>query len=265
MAFSRMCICLFVCTVAAVQPSFGATQTVLYPKINGTETLTCECPDHSCQVIFWYRYLEKNNSLQFLMYSNSAGREEHGDNINSTRFKGSVSSGQKVVYGLRITGLQDDEAGLYSCVFRTKNKMPAGYYIRPGVNPPTLQPPTVKIQKPVRTCRCKNSIYSPKGCDHSVLWPGIGSLLLLAITLAGTLYYFSRLPKKCRHRFANVILSIGQISCGEVKEQALQLQKKWSFTLKICIFTVILLKSRKFPQLGFTKIKYICSTTVSCE
>ncbi|XP_051960671.1 uncharacterized protein cd8b [Xyrauchen texanus] len=201
MTFSRMCMYLFVCTAAVVQPSFGATPTVLYPKINGTESLTCECPDHSCQVAFWYRFLEKNNSLQFLMFINSAGREEHGENFNNTRFKGSVSSGQ-TVYHLRITGLQEDEAGLYSCVFRTKNKMPAGFYIRPGVNPPTLLPPTVKIEKTVKTCRCKNSIYSPKGCEQSVLWPGIGSLLLLAITLAGTLYYFSRLPKKCRHRFA---------------------------------------------------------------
>jgi len=36
------------------------------------------------------------------------------------------------------------------------------------------------------------SLYCVAGCEHVVLWPGIGALLLLAITLAGILYYFSR-------------------------------------------------------------------------
>ncbi|XP_059381513.1 uncharacterized protein cd8b isoform X2 [Carassius carassius] len=130
----------------------------------------------------------------------NAGREKHGENLIATRFKGSVSSGQRVVYSLRITGLQEDEIGFYSCMFKTKSIMPVGYYIMPGVNPPTVKPPTVKTKTPKKTCNCKPP-SSPKGCEQSVLWPGIGALLLLAITLAGTLYYFSRLPKKCRHRF----------------------------------------------------------------
>ncbi|XP_057216608.1 uncharacterized protein cd8b isoform X2 [Triplophysa rosa] len=176
MTVPRVWICLFVWTAAATLTTSGATSTILYPKVNGTESLTCECPDHACQEVFWYRYLEKSNSLQFLLYFNSAGTFEHG--------------------------LQKDEAGLYSCMFKMKiNTIPDGYYIRPGVNPPTLQPPTVKIEKPKQSCRsCKP--FSPKGCKRSVLWPGIGALLLLAGILAGTLYYFSRLPKKCRHQFA---------------------------------------------------------------
>ncbi|XP_077050086.1 uncharacterized protein cd8b isoform X2 [Siphateles boraxobius] len=131
----------------------------------------------------------------------SASSEKYGENIPSSKFKCSTSTGQKVVYTLRIMEIQEDDAGFYSCLFKTK-KVSAGYYILPGVNPPTVQPPTVKTdQKPVKPCFCKPNRHSPKGCEHSVLWPGIGALLLLAITLAGTLYYFSRLPKKCRHRF----------------------------------------------------------------
>ncbi|XP_016126819.1 uncharacterized protein [Sinocyclocheilus grahami] len=190
----------FVSPKASVLPTFQATPSDLYTKISGSEILSCECPDHSCQEVFWYRYLKRTNTLQFLVYVNSAGREQHGEHLNVTRFKGSVSSGQRVVYTLRITGLQEDETGLYSCMFKTKNIMPVGYNIMPGVNPPTVQPPTVKTKKPVKICNCKPS-NSPKGCEKFVLWPGIGTLLLLAITLAGTLYYFSRLPKKCRHRF----------------------------------------------------------------
>lgn len=201
MTLSSMCCYVFVWMAAVVLPSFQATSNVFYSKINGTQSLNCECPDHTCQEVFWYRYLESRNTLQFLMYVNSASREQHGENIIVSKFKGTVSTGQKVIYTLRIMELQEDDAGFYSCMFKTKSFVPAGYYILPGVNPPTVQPPTVKTQKPMKPCSCKASHYSRKGCEHWVLWPGIGALLLLAITLAGTLYYFSRLPKKCRHRF----------------------------------------------------------------
>ncbi|XP_077050064.1 uncharacterized protein cd8b isoform X1 [Siphateles boraxobius] len=201
MTLSCMCCYVFVWMAAVVLPSFQATSNVFYSKINGTQILNCECPDHTCQEVFWYRYLESRKTLQFLMYFNSASSEKYGENIPSSKFKCSTSTGQKVVYTLRIMEIQEDDAGFYSCLFKTK-KVSAGYYILPGVNPPTVQPPTVKTdQKPVKPCFCKPNRHSPKGCEHSVLWPGIGALLLLAITLAGTLYYFSRLPKKCRHRF----------------------------------------------------------------
>uniref|UniRef100_A0A8C2IMD8 Uncharacterized LOC109045157 n=1 Tax=Cyprinus carpio TaxID=7962 RepID=A0A8C2IMD8_CYPCA len=194
---AELMIFLFVSPLAASLATIQATSYVLYTKINGSETITCECPDHSCQEVFWYRYLERTKTLQFLLYCNSAGRERHGENLSATRFKGSVSSGQRVVYTLRITGLQENEIGFYSCMFKTKNTMPVGYYIMPGVNPPTVQPPTVKTKTPKKTCNCKPPM-SPKGCEQSVLWPGIGALLLLAITLAGTLYYFSRETNQLR-------------------------------------------------------------------
>ncbi len=119
-------------SLAAVLPTFQATPSILYAKINDSGSMSCECPDHSCQEVFWYRYLERRKALQFLLYVNSAGREKHAENLNAARFKGSVSSGQKVVYTLRITGLQEDEMGLYSCMFKTKNFIAVGYYIMPG-------------------------------------------------------------------------------------------------------------------------------------
>lgn len=67
------------------------------------------------------------------MYVNSAGREQHGENIEVSRFKGSAYSGQKVVvYTLRLLGLQEEDAGFYSCIFKTKDMIPVGYYIKPG-------------------------------------------------------------------------------------------------------------------------------------
>ncbi|XP_052392368.1 uncharacterized protein LOC127941406 isoform X1 [Carassius gibelio] len=235
MTLSCMCFCLFVWMAVSTLPTFQATSSVLYAKINGSENLLCECPDHSCQEVFWYRYLERTKSLQFLVYVNSAGRELHGDPLIVNRFKGSVSSGQKVVYTLRITGLQEDEIGLYSCMFKIKNIMPVGYYIMPGVKPPTVQPPTVKTTKPVKICHCKPS-NSPKGCEQFVLWPGIGALLLLAITLAGTLYYFSR---ECTHshtELTHVFVTYWYITV--VNENASKLSPCDMFTLACTVSDV---------------------------
>ncbi|XP_043076862.1 uncharacterized protein cd8b [Puntigrus tetrazona] len=200
MTLSCMRFCVFVWMAAASLPTFQATPSVIYAKINGSEAMSCECPNHACQEVFWYRYLERTKTLQFLVFVNSAGREQYGKNLNGTRFKGSLSGGNRLGYTLRVTGLQEDDIGLYSCMFKTKNTMPVGYYIMPGVNPPTAQPPTVKSNAAKKNCNCKLH-SSPKGCEQLVLWAGVGALLLLAVTLAGTLYYFSRLPKKCRHRF----------------------------------------------------------------
>lgn len=66
------------------------------------------------------------------MYVNSAGREKHEENIAASKFKGTVSTVKNVVYTLRIMELQEDDAGFYSCMFKTKNFVPAGYYIMPG-------------------------------------------------------------------------------------------------------------------------------------
>ncbi|XP_043078102.1 uncharacterized protein LOC122326942, partial [Puntigrus tetrazona] len=126
----------FVSPLAASLPTFQATPSVIYAKINGSEAMSCECPNHACQEVFWYRYLERTKTLQFLVFVNSAGREQYGKNLNGTRFKGSLSGGNRLGYTLRVTGLQEDDIGLYSCMFKTKNTMPVGYYIMPGVNPP---------------------------------------------------------------------------------------------------------------------------------
>ncbi|KAB5549254.1 hypothetical protein PHYPO_G00065320 [Pangasianodon hypophthalmus] len=122
-----------------------------------------------------------------------------------------VSEGVLVSYTLRITDIQKNDAGFYSCLLSSQNSaqdpkdlMLEGYSIRPGERIPTLAPTTVK--KPKRVNRlpdiCKSNNQSPRGCKSVVLWSGIGAVLLLVVVLISTLNYFSRLPKKCRHRYA---------------------------------------------------------------
>ncbi|KAL7854055.1 hypothetical protein AOLI_G00208990 [Acnodon oligacanthus] len=181
--------------------------TILYPSLGGSETLTCECPDHQCQKVYWYRFLQDTKELQYLVFANSANSMKHAEGIDATRFKVHANEGSKITYSLRITGLLKNEAGFYSCMFNSpkheqKNQMPAGYYIRPGESPPTSTPPTVKPPKKTKTQVCPSNNQPVKGCKPLVLWPSVGVLLVLAVVLISTLYYFSRLPKKCRHQFA---------------------------------------------------------------
>ncbi|XP_036444325.1 uncharacterized protein LOC118820225 [Colossoma macropomum] len=191
----------FLCLLAA-----ASAATVLYPSLGGSETLTCECPDHQCQKVYWYRFLQDTGEFQFLMFGNSANAVKHAEGITATRFKLSANEGAKITYSLRITGLEKNDAGIYSCMFNSpkhdqKSQMPAGYYIRPGEHAPTSPPPTVKIPKKKKPQVCPPNNQPVKGCKPLVLWPSVGVLLVLAVVLISTLYYFSRLPKKCRHQY----------------------------------------------------------------
>ncbi|XP_066502721.1 uncharacterized protein cd8b [Hoplias malabaricus] len=179
---------------------------VLFPKIGGSETLSCECPDHQCQKVFWYRFLPDTKGLEFLVHSTSANSAQvYGPGINRTRFHPSVNEiSSKITYSLRISSLQSEESGLYTCIFNHQKYIsptPAGYYIRPGEHPPTSPAPTVKIIKKKKPYVCPSNVQPVKGCKPLILWPSVGVLLTLAVVLIYILYYFSRLPKKCRHRF----------------------------------------------------------------
>uniref|UniRef100_A0A3B4D5Y8 Ig-like domain-containing protein n=1 Tax=Pygocentrus nattereri TaxID=42514 RepID=A0A3B4D5Y8_PYGNA len=144
-----------VLTFLGLLPAVSAV-TILYPSLGGSETLTCECSDHQCQKVYWYRFLQETEKLQFLVFGNSANSVKHAEGIDGTRFKMSAIEGSKIMYSLRITGLQKNETGFYSCMFNSpkheqKSQMPAGYYIRPGEHTPTTLPPTVKIPKKTTT------------------------------------------------------------------------------------------------------------------
>ncbi|MCI4386935.1 hypothetical protein PGIGA_G00068490 [Pangasianodon gigas] len=185
--------------------------TVLYPSINGSEILSCSCPDHQCQRVYWYRLLQDSDTPEFLVTTNNLNIPHYAGHIDKNRFKTNVVDSTKVSYTLRITDIQKKDAGFYSCLLSSQNSaqdpkdlMLEGYSIRPGERITTLAPTTVKKRKPVNRLPdiCKSNNQSPRGCKSLVLWSGIGAVLLLVVVLISTLNYFSRLPKKCRHRYA---------------------------------------------------------------
>lgn len=119
--------------------SSASAVTVRYPSINGSETLTCSCPDHQCQRVFWYRLLQDRNTPEFLVSTNNLNSPHYAQSIDQIRFKTTVVDASKVSYTLRITGIQQKDAGFYSCWLSSQNSaqdpkdlIPRGYSIRPG-------------------------------------------------------------------------------------------------------------------------------------
>ncbi|XP_068999924.1 uncharacterized protein cd8b [Embiotoca jacksoni] len=170
-----------------------------YPVISSTETIDCECSNFSCDHVYWFLTIPHKGTVTFLAKSNTANRVTY-KTANETRFKFSKRGTASFV--LRIIGVTEADAGIYSCVLKDRSNAEIwrpGTRLRPGVTPPT-PPPKTKPTAPVKSvCRCSRN--NRDGCGYMVLWPLVGLLAALALILVCTLYYFSRLPKKCRHHF----------------------------------------------------------------
>ncbi|XP_068576381.1 T-cell surface glycoprotein CD8 beta chain [Cebidichthys violaceus] len=174
---------------------------IRYPEILSTAAIDCDCVNISCDYVYWFRSSHDHRKLEFLGKSNNADRTTHGVGVDATRFK---FSRQSMSFTLRIINLTEKDTGIYSCVLKDRKNTEMwkpGILLRPGVIPPTLAPKT-KPKPPVKSvCRCPTENSSQDGCGSLVLWPSVGLVAALALALICTLYYFSRLPKKCRHHF----------------------------------------------------------------
>ncbi|CAG5983413.1 unnamed protein product [Menidia menidia] len=189
----------FVWTLGSSQFIQGDPVHVLYPAISSSESLDCECVNISCDTVFWFHTDPARGKLRFLAKCNRADRVQYGD-VNQTRYKFSRRGSSSFV--LRIIGITEADAGIYSCILRDSRndaeKFRPGFLLRPGETPPP--PRTTPKPKPKPPCRCSRN---PKrsGCSSLLLWPLAGLAAGLAVVILGVLYYFSRLPKKCQHHF----------------------------------------------------------------
>ncbi|KAM3620788.1 uncharacterized protein V6R79_001963 [Siganus canaliculatus] len=178
------------------------TAITLYPKILDTATIECDCAKISCDSVYWFRSISGHSKLQYIGRCNNAGRPTYRDNKDEERFKFHRKSGTS--FTLRILNVTEEDTGIYSCVLTDLSKKEMwkpGVLLLPGVTPTTVAP-TTKPKPPVKTvCGCTKKKSSKDGCGSLILWPLVGLNSALAVALLCTLYYFSRLPKKCRHHF----------------------------------------------------------------
>ncbi|XP_078104086.1 uncharacterized protein cd8b [Sander vitreus] len=172
----------------------------LYAKILSTEEIGCDWGNISFDSVYWFRSISNHRKVEFLGQCTIV-RPTYGANVDKTRFKFISKS---MSFTLRIINVTEEDAGIYSCVLKSRKTnteiWKPGTLLLPGVTPPTL-PPKAKPKPTVKSvCRCPRK-KSSQGCGSLVLWPLVGLIAALALALICTMYYFSRLPKKCRHHF----------------------------------------------------------------
>ncbi|XP_020503621.1 T-cell surface glycoprotein CD8 beta chain isoform X1 [Labrus bergylta] len=175
---------------------------VQYPKIFSTEIIECDCLNFSCDYVYWFHSNPDQQKVQFIGYCNSANRDSYGIGVDEKRFK--ITKKSSMSFTLRINNLTEEDTGIYSCVLKGRKNMEvwkSGVLLLPGVMLPTV-PVKTKPKPTVRSvCRCSERKSSQDGCGSLILWPLVGIIASLALALIFILYYFSRLPKKCRHHF----------------------------------------------------------------
>ncbi|XP_075993001.1 uncharacterized protein cd8b isoform X2 [Genypterus blacodes] len=173
-------------------------EPVLYPKVGTSQTIRCNGACSSCVYVFWFRTLPSKNAVEYLGRYDDADTSKYGGEVDKRRFKFSKSG----AFQLRIVNLTEADAGVYTCVLKGQSLVPwePGVLLRPGETAPTMPPP-IKPKPPHRPfCPCPKKKPTRGSCGSLVLWPLVGVLAGLSVALLSTLYYFSRLPKKCRHR-----------------------------------------------------------------
>ncbi|XP_060898275.1 uncharacterized protein cd8b isoform X2 [Labrus mixtus] len=124
-------------------------------------TETIECDCFHFSCDNVYWFHSNPQKVQFVGHCNSANRDNYGIGVDKKRFK------------------------------ITKKSI-----MLPTVPVKTKPKPTVRS-----VCRCSKGKSSQDGCGSLILWPLVGIIASLALALIFILYYFSRLPKKCRHHF----------------------------------------------------------------
>ncbi|KAK1176621.1 T-cell surface glycoprotein CD8 beta chain-like [Acipenser oxyrinchus oxyrinchus] len=178
-------------------------KSIIMPE-NKSASIICGGEAQNDQnAFFWYRQTNGTYDFQFLMHTSTIGRETRAKGIEQ-RFKTTLRPRPEFCV-LKISMLKKEDSGMYYCAISHGGTFTAASRINltvgelPPPPPPTTKPTKPKPRKP---CHCSSGILKTKGfsCGSLVLGPLAAGAAALLVAVVSTLYYFSRLPKKCRHR-----------------------------------------------------------------
>ncbi|XP_077386532.1 uncharacterized protein cd8b [Festucalex cinctus] len=170
--------------------------SILQPQLFSTQFIQCKCINILCESVIWFRTVPNLNKVQFLGRLNNANRLVYGHNVDSSRFQLSKKSSEAFI--LRISNVTKEDSGTYSCILKDRKNEEVW---QPGVLLlPQERLPTKPPESP-RKLDCGCTKTSAGDCDSLIMWSLVGLATVMMTTLICTLYYFSRLPKKCQHHF----------------------------------------------------------------
>lgn len=92
---------------------------VLYPKLLSNETVPCDCGALLCDTVYWFRAVPAAGRAQYLGRINNAKVVVHGSGVNAARFE--FRRKTRNFYLLKINGVTEEDAGVYSCVLRDRS------------------------------------------------------------------------------------------------------------------------------------------------
>ncbi|KAJ8287237.1 hypothetical protein GJAV_G00049240 [Gymnothorax javanicus] len=199
---------LMVCAWTALTVQSLQVLTPRYSELGHNESLVSNCVRRQCQVAYWCR-MRGGSEFQFLLSSNTANRPLYGPGLSKEKYTGNVQLGSSTSFALKIRQVDKRDTGVYFSILKNQSSYYLGTpvtLLKPGEKPPTSPPTTTTTTKKAKappSCSCPDKAKTKrvKGCDLTV-WVSLGgTLLILSLVLLATLLYFSRLPKKCRHRF----------------------------------------------------------------
>ncbi|XP_028660486.1 uncharacterized protein cd8b [Erpetoichthys calabaricus] len=186
--------------------SFTQTSTIQYVKLKNNINIMCPAKDEkeAEKGAYWYRQRNGTQKFEFVIHISVISRETRGPGITN-RFKGSKRDSMKPTFTLKISDLHEEDIATYYCALFTQTNLTMESMTKLILgDQPTTPPPIRSTVRTKKYCVCRNlnsNNLKSKGayCLPKILGPLLGTAAVLCILLVCTLYYFSKLPKKCRH------------------------------------------------------------------
>ncbi|XP_006111677.2 T-cell surface glycoprotein CD8 beta chain [Pelodiscus sinensis] len=162
--------------------------------------------------VYWYRWSQKSQDFQYILYATVLNKHTHGNDIDKGRFtvtKESFRNSQT----LRISRLQHLDAGTYYCTVSYNSKLLIGNGTELTIVDvlPTTTKPTEKTPPPKKPSGCRSSgtaSVKRKGSSCSgFIWAPLGACaVILLVSLVGVIYRFQRLRRRMRLQFRKQVL-----------------------------------------------------------
>ncbi|XP_077135470.1 T-cell surface glycoprotein CD8 beta chain [Ranitomeya variabilis] len=159
--------------------------------VNQVVEISCTVKEVSMESLglYWYRKLENNEDLEFIVSSTSQlGKASYGNKMKPEKFKMKRTQFQDY-FTLIIANLDHSDSGVYYCMAGTSLKLEYvfgnGTWLRVVDSlPTTIKPKTTKKkQENVKKCKCKKiSKTSLPGVSCStVVWAPLSGLALVLL------------------------------------------------------------------------------------